>query len=45
MRRETMILVDRVALGNVRNFLIDSGIVPREKMPPVDELYTGAFIE
>ncbi len=30
-------------LANVRRFLIDFGIVPADKMPPVDELYTKQF--
>lgn len=30
--------VDRKAIGNVRNFLLEYGIVPRDKMPSLDEL-------
>lgn len=28
---------------NARNFLIDFGIVPKEKVPPVEQLYTAEF--
>lgn len=35
--------IDPKALENVRSFLIDWRIVPRDKMPPVGELYTPEF--
>lgn len=35
--------VDRKGLENVSKFLVDWGLVPREKMPPVDKIYTREF--
>lgn len=37
--------IDRKAMENVRNFLIDYGIVPKEKVPPVESLYTNEYNE
>lgn len=33
----------RAGLENVRNFLIEYGIVPKEKAPPLEEVYTAEF--
>lgn len=35
--------IDRQGLENVRNFLAEFGLVAREKLPPVAELYTDQF--
>lgn len=37
--------ISRAGLENIVNFLIEYGIVPKDKMPPLDKLYTTAFIE
>lgn len=37
--------IDRKAMENVMNFLFEYGVVPKEKVPPVDELFTMRFIE
>lgn len=36
--------IDRKGLGNVREFLVEYGIITKEKAPPVDGLFTGKFI-
>ncbi len=35
--------VPRKAVENVRSFVLDYGLAPREKMPPAEELYTEEF--
>ena len=35
--------LNRSALENVRNFLIEYGLVARDKTPPVDDLFTNKF--
>lgn len=35
--------IERKALENVRNFLVEYGIVPKEATPPADQMYTGEF--
>lgn len=37
--------IDRKALENVRDLLVEYGIVSEEKTPPVDKLYTTQFIQ
>lgn len=37
--------MDRKAVENVRALLIDYGIVPKDKAPPVDELFTNKFVQ
>lgn len=37
--------ISRNAMENVRNFLVEYGIVDKEKTPPVEELYTTKFLE
>lgn len=37
--------INRKAVENVRNFLIDFGIISAQKTPPVDELYTNSFVQ
>ena len=37
--------IERRAVENVRNFLIDYEIVPKDKTPPADELFTTRFTE
>ena len=37
--------INRKAVENVRNFLIDFGIISAQKTPPVDELYTNSLVE
>jgi hypothetical protein len=32
-------------LENQANFLVEFGIVPKEKMPPVKDLFTTKFVE
>ncbi|MEE8449891.1 MAG: hypothetical protein V3S39_09705 [Thermodesulfobacteriota bacterium] len=35
--------IERKAVENVRSFLIEHGIVTKDKTLPVDELYTNQF--
>jgi ABC-type nitrate/sulfonate/bicarbonate transport system substrate-binding protein len=35
--------LDPKALANVRNFLIEYGVVPKEKMPPLEDMWTNRF--
>lgn len=37
--------ISRKAVENVRDFLIEYEIIPREKVPPVDEVFTNRFVE
>lgn len=37
--------IERTAIENIRNFLIEYELVPREKAPPLDEIYTTKFID
>lgn len=37
--------IDRKGLENVRNFLMEYGIVPKEKAPPLEKLFTREFTE
>lgn len=37
--------ITRKAVENLRNFLIEYGLVPKEKTPPVEELYTMRFLD
>lgn len=37
--------IDRRAVENVRNFLIEYEIVPKDKTPPADELFTSKYTE
>lgn len=37
--------ISRAGLQNIVNFLIEYGIVPKEKMPSLDKLHTTAFTE
>lgn len=37
--------LDRRIIENGRNFLIDFGVVPREKMPPAERLFTTEFLD
>lgn len=36
---------DIAGLRNVRQFLIDYGVVPKDKAPPLEEIYTEAFLK
>ena len=36
--------VSRRALENVKKFLIDSGIIPKEKAPAIEDVFTSQFI-
>lgn len=35
--------IDRRGIENVKNFMVDFGIVPKGKVPPLDDLYTNEF--
>ncbi len=35
--------IDRKALENVRNFLLLTGLIKKEKAPPIDKIYTTQF--
>lgn len=37
-------LVDRRAVENIRNFLLEYGLISKERTPPVGDLYTNKFV-
>lgn len=37
--------MDPKAMSNIRDFLIDYDLVPKDKVPPVDKLYTNEFVK
>ncbi|MEE8449866.1 MAG: ABC transporter substrate-binding protein [Thermodesulfobacteriota bacterium] len=36
--------ITRKAVENARNFLIEAGLIPKKKAPPLDKLYTTRFV-
>ena len=37
--------IDKRSVENVRNFLVEYGLIAKEKAPPAERLYTGRFVE